>query len=76
MSDVQFDVALLLGFEQIEGSSFGNEEECSEFKRTFIGEVLGVEVFLPIVGEGFVEGGLFVLGNFLGRSNPDGPDFV
>ena len=50
-------VVLLLGLELIEGSASGDEEEGSEFKRTFNGEMLDGEVLLPIVGERLVEGG-------------------
>merc|ERR1712166_1193182 len=76
-TDVKFDVVLLLlGFELIEGSAFGDEEEGSELEGSFNGEVLDGEVFLPVVGEGFVESSVLVFGDVLGRSNPDWLDLV
>merc|ERR1712166_1502795 len=76
-TDVKFDVVLLLlGFKLIEGSAFGDEEEGSELEGSFNGEVLDGEVFLPVVGEGFVESSVLILGDVLGRSNPDWLDLV
>merc|ERR1740139_811829 len=71
-TDVQLDVVLLLlGLEEIKGSSLGNEKESAELEGAFNGEVLHGEVLLPIVGEGLVESGVLVFGDVLGGSNPD-----
>jgi len=76
-SDVQFDVILLLfGFEEVEGGSLGDEEQGFEFKLSFDGELFDGEVVFPIVGEGFVEGGVFFLGDGFGFSHPDGFGFI
>jgi hypothetical protein len=71
-SDVELDVVLLLlGFEEIERSSLGDEEDSSEFKLTFNGEVLNSEMVFPIVGKGLVESGVFFVGDGFGLSHPD-----
>merc|ERR1719246_119884 len=66
-TDVQLDVVLLLlGLEEIKGSSLGNEKESAELEGAFNGEVLHGEVLFPIVGEGLVESGVLVFGDVLG----------
>jgi ParB-like chromosome segregation protein Spo0J len=49
-ADVELDVVLgLLGLEQIERSTLGNEEDGAEFELTLNGEVLDGKVVLPVV---------------------------
>jgi len=72
-ADVELDVVLLLvGLEHVEGGTLGDEEDALEFKLTFNGEVLDGEVVFPIVGDGLVEGAVFLLGAFLGVAGPEG----
>ncbi|VUC28174.1 unnamed protein product [Clonostachys rosea] len=72
-ADVELDVVLgLLGLEQVEGSTLGNEEDGTELELTLNGEVLDSEVVLPVVGERLVEGGVLLLGDVLGVASPDG----
>jgi len=51
---------------------FGDEENSLELKLTFNGEMLDGEVFLPIVGQGFVEATVLSGGDVLGDPRPDG----
>mmetsp|Transcript_1001 Transcript_1001/g.1313 ORF Transcript_1001/g.1313 Transcript_1001/m.1313 type:complete len:238 (+) Transcript_1001:1085-1798(+) len=72
-TDVQLDVVLLLlGFEEIKGRALGDKEDRFEFQLTFNGKVLDGEVFFPVVGDGFVESSVFLLGAVLGFTGPDG----
>merc|ERR1712137_1335699 len=59
---IELDVVVLLALEHIEGSTLGHIEDGSETKLTFEREVLDSQVLLPIVGERFVEFGVFLLG--------------
>lgn len=68
-SDVELDVvSLLLGLEQVEGSSLGDVQDGLEFKLTFNGEVLDSEVVFPVVGERLVERSVLFVGDILGVS--------
>ena len=74
-ADVELDlVELLLGtaLEHVEGGALGAEEDGAELELTLDGEVLDGGVLLPVVGEGLVEGGIFVLGDVVGLAHPDG----
>ena len=72
-TNVQFDVVLLLLIlEQVKGSTLGNEKESTEFKLSFNAEVLDSQVFLPIVGQGFVEFSVFFLRNVIRVASPNG----
>lgn len=72
-TDVELDVVLgLLGLEQVEGSTLGDEEDSAELELTLDGEVLDSEVVLPIVGEGLVEGSILLLSDVLRVASPDG----
>lgn len=76
-SNVKFDVVtLLLALKEVEGGAFGNIENGLEFELTFDGEVLDGEMVLPVVGKGFVERSILILGDVLGRSGPDGLGLV
>lgn len=60
--DVELDVVFLpLRFEEIERSTFGDEENRAEFQLTLDREVLDGEMVLPIVREGLVEAAIFLL---------------
>ncbi len=55
-ADVELDVVLgLLGLEEIEGSTLGDEEDGAELKLTLNREVLDSKVVFPVVGERLVE---------------------
>ena len=72
-ADVELDVVLgLLGLEQVEGSTLGNEEDSAELELTLNGEVLDSKMVLPVVGEGLVEGSILLLGDVLRVASPDG----
>ncbi|KAI9155186.1 putative sterol O-acyltransferase 2 [Paramyrothecium foliicola] len=72
-ADVELDVVLgLLGLEQVEGSTLGDEKDGTELKLTLDGEVLDSQVVLPVVGQGLVEGSILLLLDVLGVAGPDG----
>ncbi len=55
-TNVELDVvALLLGLEEVEWSSLGDEQDGLELELTLNGEVLDSKVVLPVVGECLVE---------------------
>lgn len=71
-ADVQLDViALLLGLEQVEGSTLGDKEDSAEFKLTFNGKVLDSQVVLPVVGESLVELRIFFRLDVFGVAGPE-----
>ena len=55
---------LLFGLEEVERSSFGDEEHSLEFKLTLHREVLDGKVVFPIITDGFVERGVLLSGDF------------
>ena len=72
-SNIQFDVVLLfLVLKQIEGSSFGNKQECTEFQLTFNAEMFDGQMFFPVIGQGFVKFTIFLLTNIVRVASPDG----
>jgi hypothetical protein len=76
-ADVQLDVVLgLLGLEKVEGSALGNEEDGTELELTLNREVLDGKMVLPVVGEGLVEGSVFLLGDISRVASPDGLGLV
>jgi hypothetical protein len=76
-TDVELDVVhLLTSLEEIERSALGNEEDRLKFELTFDGEVLDLQVVLPIVGERFVEVLVLFGGDVLGVASPDGLGLV
>jgi len=71
-TDVELDVIfLLLGFEEIEGSTLGDEEDSSEFELTFNLELLDSEMFFPVVGEGLVEVDVLFLDDVFRLTHPE-----
>jgi hypothetical protein len=70
-SNVELDVVLFpLGFEEVEGSSFGDEEDGAEFQLTLDGEMLDGEMVLPVIGERLVEIAIFLFGDVRGVASP------
>merc|ERR1712032_1717729 len=70
---VQLDVvALLLGFEEVERSTAGNEQQSTELELSLNAEVLDSEVILPVVRQGLVEGCVLLVGHVLGLAHPQG----
>jgi len=71
-SNVELDVvALLLGFEEVEGSTLRDEEDGLEFELTLDGEVLDSEMVLPIVGERLVESTVLLTSDLGGVASPE-----
>ena len=64
-------VFLLLGFEEIEGSTLGDEENSSELELTFNLELLDSEMLFPVVGEGLVEVDVLFLGDVFRLAHPE-----
>lgn len=56
---------LLLGFEQVKGSTLRNIEHSLELELTLNREVLDGKVVLPVVGDGLVEASVLLLGDVL-----------
>lgn len=56
---------LLLGLEQVKGSTLRNVEHGLELELTLNREVLDGKVVLPVVGDGLVEAGVLLLGDVL-----------
>jgi hypothetical protein len=76
-ADVELDVVLgALGLEEVEGGALGNEKDGLELKLSLNGEVLDGKVVLPVVGEGLVERGVLLSGDFRGVAGPDGLGLV
>merc|ERR1719361_382845 len=70
-ADIQLDVVpLLLGLEEVEGCPPRHEEQCPELELTLDREVLHCQVVLPVIGEGLVEGRVFLIGDVLGLTHP------
>lgn len=71
-SNVELDVvALLLRFEEVEGSTLGDEEDSLEFELTLNREVLDSEVVLPVVGERLVESTVLLTSDLSGVASPE-----
>jgi hypothetical protein len=71
-SNVKFDrVLLFFILEKIEWRSFWDEKKGSEFELTFDGEMFYGQMVFPIVGEGFVEFGIFFVSDIVWVSGPD-----
>jgi len=76
-SDVEFDVIFfLLGFEEVEGGSFGYEEDSLELELSLNGELFHGQMVFPVVGQGFVESSVFFLGHGFRLAHPDWLRFV
>lgn len=56
---------LLLGLEQVKGSTLRNVEHSLELELTLNREVLDGKVVLPVVGDGLVEASVLLLGDVL-----------
>lgn len=56
---------LLLGLEQVKGSTLRNIEHSLELELTLNREVLDGKVVLPVVGDGLVEASVLLLGDIL-----------
>lgn len=56
---------LLLGLEQVKGSTLRNIEHSLELELTLNREVLDGKVVLPVVGDGLVEASVLLLGDVL-----------
>lgn len=71
-ANVKLDVVtLLLGLEEVEGSTLGDVEDSLELELTLDREVLDGEMFLPVVGQTFVERAVLLGGNLGGVARPD-----
>ena len=74
-TDIKLDgIVLLLGttLKHVKGGTLGTEENGTELKLSLNGEVLDGSMLLPVVGNGLVEGGIFVLGDIIRLAHPDG----
>jgi len=70
-ADVELDVVgLLARLKEIERSTTRNEEDSTELELTLNAEVLDSKVVLPIVGDGLVEGSVFLSGDLRGVADP------
>ena len=63
---------LISPLKHIKGSTLGTEQNSLELELSLDGKVLDGGVLLPIVGDGFVKGGVFVLGDVVGLAHPEG----
>ena len=71
-TDVELDVIfLLLGFEEIEGSMLGDEENSSELELTFNLELFDSEMLFPVIGEGLVEVDVLFLDDVFRLAHPE-----
>jgi len=76
-SDVEFDVIFFLfSFKEVEGGSLGYEEDSLELELSLNGELFYGQMVFPVVGQGFVESGVFFLGDSFGFAHPDWLSFV
>ena len=74
---VELDVVLLfLVLEHVEGCALGYKQQGTELKLALDGEVLNGQVVLPVVGETLVELSVFLLGDIVWVTGPDGLHLV
>ena len=70
--DVELDgVLLLLIFKEIEWGSLWDEKKGSELELTFDREMFDSQMIFPVIGQGFVEFGIFLIGNVIWVTSPD-----
>ena len=72
LPDVELDgVLLFLVFKEIEWGSLWDEKKGSELELTFNREMLDSQMIFPIIGQRFVEFGIFLIGNVIWVTSPD-----
>mmetsp|Transcript_3637 Transcript_3637/g.3431 ORF Transcript_3637/g.3431 Transcript_3637/m.3431 type:complete len:303 (-) Transcript_3637:441-1349(-) len=74
-TDVKLDVVMLLlgsSLEHIEWSALGAEEDGTELKLSLHREMLDGSVLFPVVRYRLVEGDIFVLGDIIRLTHPNG----
>ena len=70
--DVELDgVLLFLIFKEIEWGSLWDEKKGSELELTFNREMLDSQMIFPVIGQGFVKFGIFLIGNVIWVTSPD-----
>lgn len=70
--DVELDgVLLFFVFKEIEWGSLWDEKKGSELELTFNREMLDSQMIFPVIGQGFVEFGIFLIGNVIWVTSPD-----
>ena len=75
MADIQFGVVLFV-LEEVKRSPMGDEQQCSEFQLTFYREVLYCQVIFPVIGKTLVELTIFLQGDVIRVSGPNGLGLV
>lgn len=75
--NIELDVVhLLASIEEVERSTFWDEQNSLEFKLPLNREVIHGKMVFPIIGQALVEGSILLLGDLLCLSQPDGFQFV
>ena len=62
---------MLLIFKKIEWSSLWDKKKGSELELTFNREMLDSQMIFPVIGQGFVKFGIFLIGNVVWVTSPD-----
>ncbi len=76
-TDVELDVVALLALlKHVKGSAARHEQDGAELQLAFDRKVLDGQVVFPVVRQRLVEAGVFLVGDVIGVTRPDGLDLV